>query len=135
MANYIEWLDAYSVGVQDFDNDHKTLIELANRVLMGVHEGRDQKALADVLDELIDYTVQHFGKEEQMMRMTGYPNYQQHREIHDELTRRVLRYANDARHERISPVEVAEFLIDWLMDHIQYQDAAYGEHFHAHGIR
>ncbi|HYH18162.1 MAG TPA: bacteriohemerythrin [Azospirillum sp.] len=122
----IAWNDGMSVGIEDLDNDHRTLIDLINQVA-AADSRRDRINLEAVLDELIDYTVFHFDKEEKHMERAGYPELAGHRAIHTALTRQVLdiRRRVVAGHQAELGDEVLDFLSRWLREHILRSDALY----------
>lgn len=122
----LEWNDGMSVGVEDLDNDHRVLIDLINQ--LAAAEGRqDRINLEAVLDELVDYTVFHFEKEEQYMERAGYPALPGHKRTHAILTEQVLairRRVVEAEQPGLGD-EVLDFLSRWLREHILQADALY----------
>ncbi|HEY0833783.1 MAG TPA: bacteriohemerythrin [Azospirillum sp.] len=122
----ITWNDSMSVGVEDLDNDHRTLIDLINQVA-AADSRQDRINLEAVLDELIDYTVFHFDKEEGYMERAGYPDLPGHRAIHVQLTQQVLdiRARVVANHQSGVGDEILDFLSRWLREHILRSDALY----------
>lgn len=47
-------------------------------------DGGDRMLLGSIIDELVDYTVSHFRTEEEMMKRTGYPDLENHKQIHQQ---------------------------------------------------
>lgn len=134
MAENFEWIDSYAVGVEQFDDDHKTLIRLVNDTVNALHEGQGRQTIEDILDSLIEYTVCHFDLEESLMEETEYPGFKKHKDCHNELIRQVLKYGINIRRNEVNPVEVGIFLADWLISHIQQEDKKYQPHFRSKGI-
>ena len=64
MMPFIEWKDAYSVNIAVIDKQHKHLIDLINRLHASILSGRDNETLADILTDLVYYTIYHFDTEE-----------------------------------------------------------------------
>lgn len=128
MSHYFEWLDSFTVGIPAVDEDHKMLVGLVNRVVtaIGDHHGRD--VLNDTFNRLLEYTAYHFDREEQVMQRSAFPGLEAHRAMHDQLIRQVLRYLRLHRRNELEPVELGEFLIDWLTTHILHEDMKLGEH-------
>ena len=59
----IVWSNQFSVGVQEVDKQHQVLVGILNRLgtaLNGQVSGVDNR---QVIDELVQYTVYHFGTE------------------------------------------------------------------------
>lgn len=124
----IEWTPSYSVGVERFDDDHQQLFRLLNELNDAMRERRGKSVIGMVLSELVAYTQHHFAAEEVAMKRCGYGRYQEHRDEHDALTKRVREFA--AEYERgnaLVSVDVLCFLRDWLENHILHSDRAYAE--------
>lgn len=122
----IEWNEGMSVGVEDLDNDHQVLIDLINQ-LAAAENRQDRINLEAVLDELVDYTVFHFEKEEQYMEGADYPALASHKRTHAVLTEQVLAIRRRVVEGRQSGLgdEVLDFLSRWLREHILQADALY----------
>ena len=63
-----EWTQDYAVGVTQFDDQHKELFRLINKLEATLGSGRD--SLKEVLDGLIAYAAMHFKTEEDLMTKT-----------------------------------------------------------------
>jgi hemerythrin len=122
-----------SVGVAVLDDDHKKLIAILNTLSDGLHEGKDADALGKALNSLIDYTDEHFKREETFLVKTKYPSVVRHMEQHKVLRQQVLaiqeKYQSSA--SPILSAEVMTFLKNWLLNHILLTDKDYSPHAHA----
>lgn len=122
----MEWKPEYSVGEITLDNDHKIIIKLINRFDYAFSVEVTDNLMESVLDELIDYTKHHFEKEEEYMRMIGYPDLKEHQRSHQVLEKQL-----DDLYEKFhngnteSAAQISEFLATWLADHILKTDQAY----------
>ena len=120
----LQWRDDLSVGVPAIDKDHQRLIDVLNRLrrLDGVS---DQNAISEALNEVVQYTQGHFRREEMLMRLSGYPGYQAHVRIHQQMAARAIelekRFHADPRSFRIDTFYNA--LSDWLVPHVLSEDA------------
>jgi|GEM_PF-721979 len=81
----IRWRKEMSVGNAWIDHDHKYLLCLINTVELALKAGDQEEFLIYTLDQLQDYTVEHFGREERIMRKIQYPKYAAHKSQHQEL--------------------------------------------------
>ena len=117
------WRDDLSVGNTFIDNDHRHLIALMSNLHIAMDEGKGRKVLEAVLSDLIQYTQEHFKREEDVMQGMRYAEFLQHKQEHDKLTFEVLllrkRFVNGEVH---LTGEIAMFLYDWLFDHIMKVD-------------
>lgn len=135
---FIEWNESMSVGVGILDNDHKYMISIVNELHEGIVAGHDKEILGNVLHELIEYTIVHFAREEEMFERTEYPaasaeaHRSEHRELVARVTNVVARY--DTRPVALLDLELMSFLQNWLVTHIQGTDKKYTNWFNSHGI-
>jgi hemerythrin-like metal-binding protein len=120
------WKDAYSVRMPRVDTQHKGLIALINELHAAMLEGHAKQALSRILDELVDYTEQHFAFEESMLRQRGYSALAAHQQLHLRLTSQVHELRDKLRAGKITvTIETLHFLKNWLSDHILSADMAY----------
>ena len=132
----MEWSDRLSVGVAQFDTEHKRLIVLTNDLLDAVQAGRGRDALGRTLDELIDYTKTHFANEEHLLKKFGDPNFETHKKEHEALAKQVIEIQRKyhAGATAMLSMEVMSFLKNWLVKHIQGTDKLYTALLNDHGV-
>ena len=132
---FINWDDNLSVGVNLFDNDHKELIAIANRLHDSITVGAQQGVLAPILNELVKYTIYHFGHEEGMMLQYSYPDYDKHKSEHDSLIEKVQDFDDQVQSGKTSiSLSLISFLKDWLVNHIMVTDMEYKAFFEKKGL-
>ena len=128
-TNLIEWSDQLSIGIQEIDEQHKILVNLLNQLHDAIthHHGSDTSK--KIMDQLCEYTKIHFTVEESLLRILGYPEYDEHKAHHEQLLTQVkaLRSKMDTEDHSIS-FELLHFLKKWLTIHILEEDSAYTEH-------
>ncbi len=131
----IDWNPALSVGIAEVDEQHKKLVKLVNDLFEAMSSGTAKQVVGPVLDELVNYTVYHFATEERLFELHHYPDAAQHIVVHRELTKQAkeLQAAWAAGTSTLS-VKVAFFLRDWLQNHIQKEDKAYGPYLNGKGV-
>ncbi|WP_143009846.1 bacteriohemerythrin [Propionivibrio dicarboxylicus] len=115
----IEWSPALAVGYAEIDTQHQRLVEIANALNSAMHNGAGAEVSGRVLNELVDYTVRHFGYEEGEMRKHRYPQSDAHKEAHRKLVEEVSAFKEkfDSGKAAIS-IELMAFIRDWLLNHI-----------------
>jgi hemerythrin-like metal-binding protein len=120
---FVSWTDELSVSNSFIDNDHRKLINLVNELHDAMGQGHGKEILGKILAELINYTQEHFKREEEHMRKIGYPDYAIHKIEHDKLLKEVkeLEEKFKAGNTMLS-VKVSSFLRDWLVNHIMKSD-------------
>ena len=123
----VEWKEAYSVGVDELDDDHKRLIELLNRFQTAYKYHTGEEFERQALNELVDYTKYHFEREEKMMEAADYPDLQAHKEAHRSMIAKVDEFQQEYQQHGHEALEgVARFLSDWLIEHINGTHKKYG---------
>jgi hemerythrin-like metal-binding protein len=130
MVDRLAFDSRYSVGIEQVDNEHRKLFDLADRIYdvlsMDVIMPMDHIKAAVI--ELVDCTKLHFANEEQLMETNGYAGLAKHQEQHASLIDRINDFAKRVvRGEQVTPVDAYEFLCEWLVDHIQTFDREFGE--------
>lgn len=131
----IQWSDAFSIGLQEVDEQHQVLVGLLNELGEAVVEHHGSAKCRDVLDRLAEYTRVHFTVEESLMRLLNYPEFADHKQRHEELITQVieLQHKLDAGQASIS-FELLHFLKMWLTKHISESDMRFGRFAVARGI-
>ena len=94
MNELFQWDESYSVGVAALDNEHKHLLALSNAILQASAQATQQDVVRNLLAELQSASAAHFAKEEDLMRKTGYPAYQDHHAKHERLDAEMSRFAH-----------------------------------------
>jgi hemerythrin len=133
----IQWTEKLSVGVKQFDDEHKKLVGMLNELFDGMMAGKGKDVLGKVLDGLIDYTKSHFANEERLMVTYGYPELATHKFEHDSLAKQVLEVQRKYKEggSAVLSMDVLNFLKGWLEKHIQGSDKKYAPLFNAKGIK
>lgn len=136
MGTFIPWTDQIRIGIQEIDEQHKQLVELINRLYDAMTQGADrQQAANEILQELMQYTIVHFAVEESLFRIFDYPDYETHRERHQQLRDQVIDINKRVQAgERLITPELLFFLRKWITSHIMVEDKAYGPFLLAKGI-
>ena len=118
-----------SVGVHLLDSDHQVLMNIINslaEIAAGGHTPRRAHRIRKALDTLVNYTKGHFGREEKVMGVCGFPALDAHHEEQQNFI-----YDVSAMSERISRNEggavddLVAYLKNWWQHHILIQDKAY----------
>ncbi|MFA7268146.1 MAG: bacteriohemerythrin [Sterolibacterium sp.] len=122
----------YVVGIEQVDREHQKLFELASRIhdLLAMDVIVPMNEIQSAITELVDYIKIHFADEESLMKANAYPDLENHRELHAYLLSRIKDFEKSVElAEQFTPVDVYEFLCNWLGDHIQASDRNFGEYY------
>lgn len=131
----IEWTDELSVRVREFDEHHKQLIALINRLEEAHASGQQQAVIDTVLTELTNYTIYHFLGEEEVLAQFGYPGLEEQQKEHIALTSQVLQFRDEVQqHPQSVGEDMLAFLQEWLRHHILETDMQYAAFLNEHGV-
>jgi hemerythrin len=136
MTDLIQWTDAYSVGVSEFDDQHRKLFALINDLFSAMKAGKGRETLATVLSGLAEYTVYHFSTEEKYFAKYGYPDSVKHVVEHKAFVARVTEFREKYNTGAILvSVETLEFLKKWIDGHIKKVDKQYTSYLQSKGVK
>jgi len=122
----IAWSDALSVDDPEIDQQHRQLIDIINTLHEAMLTGKAKRAIGDLIDRLIQYTVKHFQYEEGRMEAGGYPDLIEHKKRHADLVEKVLDIQKKVKSgQQLVEMETLKFLKMWLTEHIQRSDKKY----------
>ncbi len=124
---FLHWSPNMSVGIDFMDADHKQLIELLTELYDLVDPSQVRVATVAKLDELIDFTEQHFRLEERLMEESNYDDLEKHHQVHQALLKEIGEFRQKLTSGEIEPgPEMMDFLKDWLVRHILESDKHFG---------
>ena len=132
----MEWSSDLSVGIRLIDEQHQVLLGLINELNAAMRARKSDAVLLSVVQRLKEYTVKHFGQEEEYFDRYGYPETTQHKTAHAKLVQQVLDFEAGLKSGKAKvTMEIMRFLKDWLINHIQGTDKRYSSFLNAKGIR
>ena len=123
----LSWCEKYAVGVEAIDGEHKELFEAVLALESAMTRSAQPQEMSELLKKLSASTARHFAGEEAMMREAKYPGLAIHLANHQHLMEKVEAFA--ARHGRGGATvnqHALNFLRDWLLYHIENDDARLG---------
>lgn len=132
----VEWSEELSVGIEEIDSQHRVLVDLLNDLHRAIVEHHGSEASQRILAELLEYTRIHFAVEESLMRILGYPDYEEHKHHHELLLNEVHTLSQKlAEGKKSVNFELLHFLKMWLTKHIMEEDRQYTSHFISRGVQ
>lgn len=122
-AGFYEWSPAYELGVAEMDAQHRTLVSMIDGLYLRMSEGEGAAGAAEATRNLARYAREHFSLEEAHIRRIGEERFAVHLREHAEFTSRVAQsLARLDAGERVSALDLAGYLRDWLTRHISCID-------------
>ena len=134
--------DKYMTGIEMVDDEHRRLFE----IIAETKDVIDSEFLADkydhimnLLDQLREYTEFHFKDEEVLMEKIGYPRLEVQKRAHAAFVERLVEIdfkdldnMDDNQQEYL--LELIQFLVSWLSNHILGEDKKIGDFIVKQGI-
>ncbi|HHW39160.1 MAG TPA: diguanylate cyclase [Bacillales bacterium] len=119
----IKWKVDWKSGNPVIDEGHRGLVESANSLLyLFLAEVEKDKIMPEV-NKVLDCIIKHFHDEEQILLETGYPDYENHAEIHNALLDKVFQFKKAYQAGDLKLAEFFSFIVnDLIIGHIQNAD-------------
>jgi hemerythrin-like metal-binding protein len=126
---FVEWTTDLSVGFTNVDEQHQHFIGLVNDFYNALEVGAQWSIVDDTIAMLLSYAQYHFDSEQALMARYGYPKTEEHLREHRRFIENAARLdlGKRAREETL-PLDVFNFLMDWLTDHIAKYDRELAGH-------
>jgi len=108
------------------DEEHKTLLNISNRLINAITNKYSKEDCMLIIKELIDSLVLHFTDEEDVFFKTAYPLAKQHKKLHEELIKQAYMILEKFEHEDLNLKELTDFLIyDVIEHHLVVEDKTF----------
>jgi len=119
-----QWIETLSVGVPLMDLQHRTMIDMLNRLALSLDTGT-QAMIEQGMNDLIDYARFHFEAEERLMLACNYPDFAEHQAEHHQLLSDIETLRHRSGNTTTTRAEIIDILTKWAMRHIIGKDLAY----------
>ncbi|MDR2006412.1 MAG: bacteriohemerythrin [Acidaminococcales bacterium] len=121
------WKEAYAVGNELIDSQHKELFRMADEFMDTMRrKGPDsQMACARAVGFLKSYVVKHFADEEALQASLNYKGLAEHKILHKDFVATVLQYEKELIKGNFDQKIMQQFagtLIGWLVYHVVGED-------------
>jgi hemerythrin len=132
---FLNWSPSCSIGVAALDAEHRHLFDLLNHLYDSIIDGSSSDlSTGAVLDQVYDFAIKHCAHEEELLAAAHYPDIAKTSRDHEELRRTIEDYRRRlAEHGGIS-MELANFLMEWVLQHILKEDKKCGAFLNAAGV-
>ena len=126
-----KWKDSLATGNIAIDGQHKELIEAANTLLVACSEGKGREEISRTGKFLLDYTKKHFGDEERLQIKSNYPDYNNHKKLHEFFVQEVKNLVSDLETQgpNVDLVgRINNLISGWFFSHISREDVKVAAH-------
>ena len=121
----IHWGPDLELGIPELDEQHRTLIDLANRLYADLKETKDGQEAKRAVTALFVYSATHFADEEAYFARFNFASLDGHVAAHAAFMSKAVEF--EERMASGTPAETAElleFLKAWIKRHIGREDRA-----------
>jgi hemerythrin len=113
------------------DEQHHQLFVLVSEIIESCADGSDTAKLKETLDFLVGYTAHHFQDEEALQLRYNYPEYERHKQLHEDFKLTALdlaRHFEESGSSMELSNDVSKIVVRWLINHILREDKKIGDH-------
>lgn len=105
------------------NKDQKKIIGIVDKAIAAKQQQESHKELKKVLSNITRDAVRHFKTEETNMKDYKYPEYQYHKEEHQDFSEKALAYRKTILNSDSKTAnEILEYLKNWLVKHFLEAD-------------
>ena len=118
------WKDIYSLDNQKLDDEHKTLFKIAEEAFAVVEPELKHEKIKNILNKLYEYMKVHFSHEEEYMQEINYPQFEIHKEIHENIVNTINEFVKQLAtlSEDSFEKELAKLIDGTIVHHIVQED-------------
>ncbi len=121
----IEWTADLATGVDAIDIQHKELFKRTNALLEACKRGEGRDVVVSTVAFLMQYVVEHFNAEEELMRRAAYAGFAEHAKKHRDFRKTVDELGKDIMEKGVGAdtvIQVNRVIVGWLSTHIRRTD-------------
>ncbi|MDR1961704.1 MAG: bacteriohemerythrin [Gracilibacteraceae bacterium] len=126
-----EWSDDLATGHDLIDSQHKHLIQAIANLMDACSSGQGRAVISETIDFLEDYTAMHFSEEEALQKRHKYPDYPNHKKLHEGFKTVVANLGQEIKREGPTVALVGKVnaqIGGWLVNHIKREDTKVAAH-------
>ncbi len=120
----LTWKPEYSVGIESVDFEHREMIDLLNKIHEEMQSSKDADSIEQFLGDIHATISAHFALEERVMQRASYPEYEDHKNDHEELLDQIRDLMDVYSLDPVSGLSVLQQqLSSWFASHFSTFDA------------
>ncbi|MDO8991377.1 MAG: bacteriohemerythrin [Sideroxyarcus sp.] len=124
MSKFI-WTEQFKLGIEVIDQQHRQIMDYVNQLEDALGNGKPQKVVSKLIATLVDYTIFHFGFEEDLLEKAGYPYLKPHQKSHATFAKRIADFRDRYDAGEDVSKDVDALLSMWAFDHLKHDDSDY----------
>jgi len=125
----IQWDDIYSVGMEDLDSQHRSILKIINQLIIEKKTGHLDHKISSIMEELVNYAQYHFSSEEKFMKQYGYSQLGVHKVEHQFFIKKLEDFQKElGKKEEDIHNDILSFLQGWWSHHVLVVDQQYAKY-------
>lgn len=125
-SKYVVWDKSWNCGNDKIDREHKELVDIANSIISITYIPENMGKELEQLDNLIEKITNHFNDEEELLRIVGYPDLEDHIKEHKSLLEIAGHIRAICLKGELNLVYVHSFVVDQMIkEHLIKKDILY----------
>lgn len=128
MANlFLRWSEENETGISVIDEQHRAIMGIINSFYFHRNDKDIERFLVPTAETMKAFGLTHFRTEEDLMRASGYPGYEEHAAEHQRLREELWAIERESRQSG----DAMGFLLhlkDYWQKHVEGADREYVEH-------
>ena len=122
----LKWTTDLELGLEQIDNQHKSLINIINELNIGIEYGQPNSVMIPIVEKIQDYANTHFKVEEEIFANYSYPDRADHEADHATFIDSIKYIHKQCEIiEEPMSTRIRDFLLGWLCNHIRTKDKEY----------
>ncbi len=127
MAITIPWDGKFETGHERIDSEHRIFLGLIHELSVQSETKPGKERIGRTLREIRKYADFHFTSEENIMEDVGYPDFEEHKRLHQMLMVQLDGAIYDFHHGAQTAEEIVSFLFQWFALHTTREDKRVAE--------
>ena len=130
----VEFTNDLLIGIEQIDNQHKTLIDYTNSLISIGSKAANQEEIEKSLVFIGNYVVKHLSEEEAFQIKIGYPQYERHHKLHLDFIEVYKTFVDNYKKNGHSPQFITVFkntIVAWVVNHVMVEDKNIGKYYQA----
>lgn len=119
-------------GITSLDSQNREFITAINRLLGAcLQQGRDHAQVTVAANLLLNYIKRQFAAEDALQAKSKYPDYVNHKLLHDGFLRLVTDLVKELETEGTDTAAVSKInivIVPWMINHIKHEDFRVAAH-------
>jgi len=121
-----DWSSDLAMGQDDIDEQHRMLIQMIRDLDTRMGAGEHRQGVLDALQGMLAYAATHFEDEEEIMEEADWDGLARHEGQHAEFLWKAGEFESQIKDDfAAASREVLDYLLVWLVEHIQVEDRSF----------